>query len=202
MAEEKTPKAKYAPNIFQLTGLTLEEFKLKAREAPSARALAEELGICINSAQNYMKRYGLSKAPFRPKKSPLDLSTSSDWSKISRWIQTHPGKKLPASNAEIASICEVSQKAVIHWLDRKRRRLARYCEVLGDLRLQNVTLTATRGIRIPARLIREYTLAVNPKTFVVTVTMTLAGDRKLEADLSLTGYYAIFARSFDEKLKE
>lgn len=197
-----TPKAKCAPNIFQLTGLSLEEFKRKARAAHSAKALAEDLGICINSAQKYLHLYGLSKPSFRPHRNPLDVSGKSDWGVLAQWLKAHPGIKLPAADRDVAAKLGISEEAVHSWVKRQRRRLSGYCAALGDLRLRSVTLTAEGGLRIPARLIKSYTITVNPKTFVTRIRVTLAGPRIYFVEMTLGAYYSIFAQSFDGKLKE
>lgn len=104
-----------------------------------------------------------------------------------KWLQSHPGAKLPAKVKDICKLTGCSKNAVQGFFTRRKKQMEHKVENLPDLRRISGTLQLEDGRYISLASIASYKVVVDPYLYSVTLEIKTRTGEDVEAVLSLDG---------------
>lgn len=184
-------------SLFDVMHLTPEDFRRLDTEYQPTEVLAKHLGVTDRTVYRWRKLYGEPKPRVRPPRDSNDLTLAHESSRIAKWLRENPGKKLPRNSTEAEALTGIGAGVIRHWRQRHKERMLKYCQSLGDLRMQmNSSLFTTKNRKVPCRLITSYDLRIDVYEATVTIRATLRGPYFVEAKYSIRGYYDLFEHHY------
>jgi len=193
MRTKKVKKHIGRPSIFD-EGLTLKDLIKVYEKGLSCRKAAAALGIDPRTYRNYVKREGLDTKFTRPSPGPsIEFANGFRVPKLLLWCRENPRRKLPRGFQKISDVTGIPFGTIRSYLVRRRRRMVKWANKLGDLRaLESKILIDNTGRHIPLELIETYDLRVDTYDLRVRLSMMLRGGIHLKAELPWQKYAELF----------
>ena len=177
--------------IFNVLGISPEEFKAVLEAQGSVMRAAKALGIHRNACARWAKRLGFTPIGHRPRQQP-NFSAQSDWGAAATWFKLHPGQHLPTNLREAALEAGVSYASLVNYVARRKQKGLKFLMALGSLNPLEKSVTAQNGMRVPLRRITSYTLDLEPRLLVVTVKANLGALGKVTLQMPMRDYVRLF----------
>jgi len=160
-------------NLLDLCGITLDDLRELYEKERSIFRVQKYLGVSRPTVTKWLAIAGVKTLGHRPLAKPT-ISMAGEYGAVTKWIQEHPGEKLPKSIKLAAEKVGCSERAMRSYLYRRARRTERYLRSLGDLKKMHLVLETVNGRNVSTAFINQYQYKFNARTYIVKITFRVA----------------------------
>lgn len=171
----------YGNTLPVICGITLEDLRKLYAELKSVKRVAKKLNFSVKSTSKWLRIAGVHTLGHRPTK-PITPSQQTEYGAVAKWIQSHPGEKLPSSYKECAILVGCSESSIKAFMRRRRVKAQRYLDSFGPLNKFNFTLESLDRRLVNVRYLDSFSYKIHTKTFEVHL-VGFVHSRKFEFKL-------------------